>query len=512
MVVPFSVYALLASVGVLALAASVVVYRRTHRLDFELRAICALAAVFACVVGLVHIALVLSGPAHDWAAIRLAPSVALRYGYDLYYPETSGPLLSTIYGPMSVLLYLPAAFIDDITRSLQFAGALRTASVLLPLAYLFHRASEGRRGLAFAFFLLTAGAMTSDVAMLQVFGTIHVDAPAIGLGILSCALLLGGARVAPGARQLAGAAVCVVLSAWTKQVDAPLVFAQLAWLGIAHGRKVAFAYFKWCAVAGAAITLAIVGVFGFEDTFFNVITVPGEHGRYPLGPILSEAARLALPFLGVIGWVLFRRSERTRIPLAENWALLLLCALALFPTSFLARAKLGGFQNSWHSQFYLIAGAGLAVFALVTAARATKADRLIAIALCLLPLPYEPWTRTLNIYSRQNSENRMERALAFCEAHKHEAFFPWNPLVTLLSDGRLYHFEWAVRDRAIAGYVPTDKHIRDHLPERLTYVVYPADRFKQPETIGRELLERLPEFSKRVEVPGLEEYAVFVRE
>ena len=43
---------------------------------------------------------VLGAPALDWNGARLAPTLALTHRYALYYPATSGPILSTIYGPL----------------------------------------------------------------------------------------------------------------------------------------------------------------------------------------------------------------------------------------------------------------------------------------------------------------------------------------------------------------------------------------------------------------------------
>ena len=503
--------ALLTFTGFLALAASVVTYRRTHSLSFELRTLCSIAAAFACILVFVFVAFVLAGPAHDWGAIRLAQSEALLNGYDLYYPEKSGPLLSTIYGPIAVLWFLPAAMVEDITRSFYAAGVLKFTSLLIPLLVLFLRASDGRYGLAIAFYFLTLGALAADTAMVQVLGTIHVDAPAVGLALLSCACLLGS-RPRPSRTQMILAATTAALSAWTKQVDVTLFLAQSLWLWIAHGRRFAVRYFMWCAICGAIVTVVVMASFGFGVTFFNVVSVPGRHDFYPFAPIFREYARLSLPFLLAGAWVLIRTPGRGRLPLAEPWGLIAIAAVFLFPTSLLARAKLGGFLNSLHSQFFLITAVGLGVFSIVASARATKVDRLVAIALALVPLPFLPYQRSLNIYGREGMENRQEKALAFCLAHRGEAFFPWNPLITLISDGHLYHFEWAVRDRAIAGFTPTDEHIRAHLPENLIYVVYPEGQLNSPGVVGRELLGRLPEFSKRVELPELPEYAVFMRE
>ena len=101
----------------------------------------------------------------------------------------------------------------------------------------------------------------------RVVGSVHVDGPSVGMGTLSCAFLLSGYRQnrAPGTPSLAGAAACAVFAAWTKQVEAPIVFGQLAWLGLAYGRDAAKRYFVALAVAGLVISGAFVAAFGFMD-------------------------------------------------------------------------------------------------------------------------------------------------------------------------------------------------------------------------------------------------------
>ena len=43
----------------------------------------------------------------DWNAARLAPSVAMTRGYAPYGSPDQGPILNMIYGPVTLLVYLP---------------------------------------------------------------------------------------------------------------------------------------------------------------------------------------------------------------------------------------------------------------------------------------------------------------------------------------------------------------------------------------------------------------------
>ena len=500
--------------GAVAALLAAVIWRRARTRPLEERLLLALApaAALAVLVGLGGF--VLEVPQHDWSAARLAQSAALLRGYDLYSPADSGPLLSTLYGPVSVLLYLPAAALNDLTGSMLAAIGTNMLCLLLPLAVFFWRAREDADGgLTWAVYAFTVAALLAWGPTQQMLGSIHVDGPSVGLGILSCAVLVG-AR-APGARALGAAAVLAVLAAWTKQVAAPLVAGQLAWLAVRHGKSTASRYFVSLAISGAVVSAAFALAFGVEPMLFNMLTIPGSHGFYPFAPILREAARLSAPFLvpiGVAAW--FLRTRGAPI-LRSDWCLTLLAFLVLLPTSILARAKQGGFLNSYHSQYYLIATAGVVTVRLLARREVPALARVLLVGACLYVTALLPLPRAKRQYDRVSEllhDNKQRQAYDFAAAHPGEALFPWSPLATLFADGALYHFEWAVYDRNKAGYSPSDAHVRAHLPERLKYVVYPRRIVEVRQPPKMILLKRLPEFTEPVDLPEAPDWVAFMRE
>ena len=54
---------------------------------------------------------------------RLAPTFALLYGYDLYYPATEGPITNHVYGPVAAFAFLPATIFATPTPAI-LAGAV----------------------------------------------------------------------------------------------------------------------------------------------------------------------------------------------------------------------------------------------------------------------------------------------------------------------------------------------------------------------------------------------------
>jgi hypothetical protein len=103
------------------------------------------------------------------------------------------------------------------------------------------------------------------------------------------------------------------------------------------------------------------------------------------------------------------------------------------------------------------------------------------------------------------SESAQQQALDFARAHPGQAYFPWQPLASAYSEGRLYHFDYAVLDRQFAGYRMSDEHIRAFVPDQLRYVLFHPSR--QDETIMR----RLPEFNARVRLEEMPGWIVYTR-
>ena len=67
-------------------------------------------------------------------------------------------------------------------------------------------------------------------------------------------------------------------------------------------------------------------------------------------------------------------------------------------------------------------------------------------------------------------QNHNQIAYEFAVRHPGEAYFPWQPLASLFAEGRLYHFEYGMLDRFLAGYEPTAEHVRANVPPRMHWI------------------------------------------
>ncbi len=475
----------------------------------RLARICQNLALFGSVVFVAD--MVLRLPYRTWSTVRFAWGAGLRHGYDLYYGPNEGPVLASVYGPVGPLTRLPALLVGEITGTILVAGVINGLMAVLPVlalmrwrgAHARHDPSAVRASFAFA-----SLALLSIPATMEIVGHLHVDAQAVGFGLLACGVLSG--RESPGWARLTVAATLSVLAVWSKQIEGPVVIAQVVYVWAAFGRTILIRFVVCLAVIGLAISLAFGWIFGFQELWFNLITIPGSHPVAATGGILLEILLWALPFIVIIVAVQFARPPGSRRWLQQDWVLPALAALFLLPLNVMARAKVGGWVNSYHCLYYIVVAAALAVRA---APEALGKDRargfstgLLVLLLAITPLQQLRHGAGRGFrYLPQISSNPERQLSEFARSHPGEVYLPWNPLASLDATGELHHFAHALYDRALAGFPVSDEHFRAHLPEHMRWIVFPRG---YPTSY---VLPYLPEFSHRTKLAELPGWVVYTR-
>lgn len=427
-----------------------------------------------------------------WSACRLAPAIGLFHGYPLYSPVDHGPINGWLYGPVAALAWSPAALATTPLAALFIAAGINLLFLLVPLFVA--AAGPGFRptlsgGLAFSF---GAAGLLLVYPTWYMASALNADAIAVGLGASSCLVLLRGALTP---RSLWLAALLAGLAAWTKQTEAILMLAQVGWLWFAQGRRAALRYAGSCATVCLGLTLFAGLFFRPADLIFNMWTVPSGHA-YPGG---TAAAWVELTdFVRYTAWlwvpsclVQFGRKSPTGTKTLRP-GLLLVVALAVLPLGILATIKIGGDRNSMHSVYYL---AVAIVIALTSAWPAEDRPQPMIAGVVLLAA-----TSAVVLAVRQVAGYPAQTALpprclsqeawSYARAHPGSAYFPWDPLATLLAEGRMYHFEYGVLDRIYAGRAPTTDRLRADLPTNPEAVIYPRANY------SREMLKHLPGFTR----------------
>lgn len=469
-------------------------------------------------------AAILNSPAFVWNEIRMARSVALWHGFSLYLDRNAmGPVIGVLHTPVSHCLYLAVAGLHRPTDLLLAGSLLSMLLILVPMGWALWRASGGAgdrllfSAVAFLFcgFLILQAPGTFHTASM-----IHTDAAA-----LAFATLAGGVFSNPRkpitVPQVWLAGIACALSAGSKQTMAPLVLGIALFLGCSAGAKM-LAHFSGAVLAGGALLFAAILAFVPARAFlFNTVTLashhPLENGYMELLVKAYRAAKQdALPalfpllLLGGCQWIAAERRPGLRDFFRTNrWSAFGLAAVALIPASVRATVSVGADVNHLGLVLYLL---------FVAAAIAIEQSLADSANYCVRPIAWmcagfgivvsiAPGL-VLNLPARLHHlhENAPEAALRYELRHPGLAYFPCNPLANLLSNGNVYHVDYSVYDRELAGYPLTSSQYQAGLPAGFKLVAIPPGEMPKSYAL-RDLLQHYA----RVNDAGLPRWTVFQR-
>ncbi|HEY4300812.1 MAG TPA: hypothetical protein VGM73_08065 [Candidatus Didemnitutus sp.] len=409
----------------------------------------------------------------QWNAPRLTPCFALARGLTIYGTREHGPYLGWTYGPVSPLFLLPAAWAPNLTLAYAVAFALNVAAFLLPAWFAIALAlPPGRaRGLALLFWCSLA--LSGEMTLLPL-AFLHVDLLCLGWLIGSVALLVRGLRSGNPLPWILLAALTTALAIWTKQsaVAAPAALTLALWF---EGRKREAVWLLLGAAAWTALLgLVFVSWFGAEPLAFNLI----EFHRHNPWRDDWAAFFLALP-RSTVGWLaagvaifwLRSRAARERIVWSDVERLLLWLAVGCAPLGLIAAMKVAGGWNSLHSL-----SLGVLVLAIflgrVVSAAWNDASRRRPVLLALAGPAVAALLAATVADLRWTPSTVQSDDLAYARLHPGRLYLPWNPLLTLITDGRIYPFDDALLCLARAGLEAPRASVQKDIPHG-ALVVYP---------------------------------------
>ncbi|HEX8202124.1 MAG TPA: hypothetical protein VF590_16735 [Isosphaeraceae bacterium] len=487
---------------------------------------------------------VVIAPSWEWNNVRLAPAFALARGLEIYSRPGRGAALSTMYGPISAVAYLPATLASSPTVALLVGCGLSLGYYFLPVVALYAIASRRGRSpspswgeasatepgdgstASFLYAFAVFGIVSLDLPSLNYSaGRVHADAPALGLAMAACGALLAG-------RDGASAALAW-LSVLTKQTMLPIVAVLPIWVLLTAGRRAFGRYLLRLALAGGLLLAATLAWFDARALAFNVLTVPGRYpwkGRFPTNLMHAELGLLreCLIFLvALIAGAVPRRSRGDggggpprRRRLAENpWCLLGIVGVAMIPVSVLGFVKEGGVENCYSPTTYFLAAA----FVLM-AAQLLRPDRRVGpprrgvrrlletltiagVSVYLVIVVQAVTIHVIGLRLVRPRVNRPQVASDYLRRHPGAAYFPGQPLAHLMAEGRLYHFLGALHERRAAGIPVGEGLARAHVPPGFETVCYST---ATTETYGDELRrEFLRDYSVAVAIPELPGFACY---
>jgi hypothetical protein len=409
---------------------------------------------------------------------RLAPSAALLHGYPAYYPPEQGPALSTIYGPVTAWTYLPAvAFLHTPSSAVRVGGAINLLMYYLPAIFLLwvaSRTSPSQNWMDFAvvFFVLT----TFNDSLNTASGILHADAPAIGWGVVSCALLALCIQTGRG-WYVAAAGLAMALSVLAKQVMVPELPVLALYVLIVCGWRL-FAVYAVSAIGFtvALLEIAAASMGGWQALIYNIVYIPTHQPfrREQLIPAVSllanQGAGFAITAIAALSIYLMssKRKSPRELLVANPSFLLLAVGLALCTTSILGKIKVVGSINTISPSVYFFLAAAVVELQRMTgfsidlgkmsAIRHSVAGAIMTVFVAV-ELPIALYSVTVPATS-----DSMATVYAFSQEHPGEVYFPQFPLSVLLGENHLYHFAWGLSDRAEAGKPVSGPYFHQYIP------------------------------------------------
>jgi hypothetical protein len=450
-----------------------------------------------------------------WNDARLARGIALRYGYTLYPGRDSqAPIIGTMHGPLPHLLYSCLAFLKDPTRLLIAGCALSCLLYFGAVLWLHLRAQRNLAG-AYGFFVCTALLLASSGGRYSGL-TVHVDACALCCAMLGAGLLARAGPLPTGT--IIASAVLAVLAVAAKQTMAPVAVALPCFVLMADGGRAFARYVAIQIAASAAIFGAILALFRpTRDFLFNTFTLALRQPRTDsigfrmmdgLFRVRSETAAATAPLLLLIAmFALTPGSVREKIG-KHRWLVFVSIAALQLPVELRAWTTAGGVQNHLGVITLFIA---LATTLGLTELwkRNTSAEPawtglaaralLIGMLLAHISLPLGMFGDAGRVRTSPT-----QVAYDYLRQNPGRAYFPINPLASLLAEGRLTHLDDALHDRELAGFPISPQQLAAGLPPGCDLVAYPPT-LEPHAAILRGLLEGKP----LVEEPRLKGWNVY---
>ncbi len=193
---------------------------------------------------------------------------------------------------------------------------------------------------------------------------------------------------------------------------------------------------------------------------------------------------------------------------SSSWKLLFWVGLWMIPTSLLGRVKIGGSYNALSFTLYF-----WCVSALMCLGDAAEKQARAKLVLCawavglmvfLIPatvayyavVPFR-WNRIVH--------NPQRLVYELVKKYPGEVYAPWGGLPTVMAEGQIYHFDYALWDRELGGFPVSPSHLRKHLPTHMRWIVFP------PQVQDQRVMTALPEFSQRTTLPELPGWTVYQR-
>lgn len=418
---------------------------------------------------------------------RLASALALWNGHPIYSLWGSGPLLSTMYGPVTFSFYLPAAILPvplDLRIMLGSLLTLTASLIAVWPAWRSVRTFDGRRP-DVPWIFLCGGILLllfySYRSLCYSVTSIHADGPCLFFGALGSVLLLPGPRW-----KIWCAGFAFTLSVFSKQTMVAAPIAAGFYLLITYGWKSVFHFVAAFAMSSLVALAISVFRFGAEPLWTHLVVIPASWPWYAAKfPDSLEGAQVfelgaKLKSLATSGFIFAQTRwpmiALTVVPLAiliirrivdgkptkvtscrpggfppEVVTVMCIVALSMAPVAILARAKCGGANNSYSPFDYFAAMGAVAwlyhsgLSGLCIQWGSMLRVTALALAVALVGARSVDFVR-LPKWLGYVADNPFRQAEAFEATHRRKVYFADFPILHLNTENALYHWDLGVFD------------------------------------------------------------------
>ncbi len=401
-------------------------------------------------------------PENAWNDVRLAPTIALSRGLPVYPAGANGVISTWTYGPLPLLCFWPATWSSTAAAAIQVAAVVNFLLIVVPLAAVCQGwpANGGRQSgwARTTAFLLCVGLWPQ-----RSFDYHQPDNLVIACALLGNLVLVRATRwhhYWMAAALAVGAIAC-------KQIALGVPAAQLTWLAIVAGPRAASRHALRCVTVGLLLAAALAAIFSPRGLWFVLVQLPA-HFPWAKGIaawLCDRAPQLAWQ-LGMPGIVMlvwrrcFRQPELLLPALAWAWAV---------PLGMAALLKHGGDLNSLYSLPLWLPPVLTVGLDALTRQGWRASVWVVSTAVAVLAMSRVLSASRMSFRPQVDSYRSGAR---IARAYPDRVWFPWNPLITLYSDGRYYHDEDGLFVRLACGLPMTAEQLRAHLPRDFAVIAY----------------------------------------
>ena len=432
---------------------------------------------------------ILKAPTFIWNEIRLSRSLALFQGFHIYPGEHElGPIIGTLHPPISHFLFLLVVAIRDPTTAIVAGSLLACTVVFSALGFAFVRnvpPISGRWAMISASFLFCGFLIVESEGTYNAAFSIHTDAAALAFATVACTFASSRNRMTTASLWMSAAACALAIA--SKQTIAPVVLAISLYIAITEGGKRFAQFLLASVVTGCSLLALLLSILPARAFLFNTLILAAHRplkpdyrqilaGTYRMGRLEALPAIFPLLFLAIWSWNNARPRQEIRPFFAANpWILFLMASAAMIPVSMKAIVTVGADVNHLGFVLYfLFVAAALAIQQY--SADANPLARLssrIFLTTGILASVAPGMILAVPASLRDLKENTSQTAHTYNLRHPGVAYFPYNPMTSLLTGGKLYDLDFALYDREIAGYPLTPQQLQSGLPNSFLLVALP---------------------------------------